>query len=66
MCDHCEENENIPPGGSLQQDEIALACPKQIAECLRDTIRAAGGDYNDHADEMDLYINELVDRILHR
>ena len=63
MCQYCENN--TPCGASLEIGNETPACTAQIAESLRDAIRAFasnGGLDENTGDDADRCINELVKR----
>lgn len=63
MCQYCENE--IPSGGGLEAGNEENACPDQMAESLRDAIRAftaTGGLSEVCGDEVDRCIDELVRR----
>lgn len=60
MCDYCENGR--PSGADLEDGDEANACNKQIAESLRDSIRAGWDGFSNNPRNIDRLINVLVDR----
>lgn len=64
MCEWCEGEYLIPTGGGAEEGRDSEACPAQLAESLRDAIRAVA-DFSKldlWGKEIDRVIDELVRR----